>query len=638
MESESSPQKTVKAVPDSEEISKMDLNSTVESIKDLNSTMESTKDVNVTAESAIDLNSTIDSVDLNTTDTTNKLLNTTVELDTNSKKVLSPAQRKKHEEKMKQKQEREEQRIKERKEKEEQRRKEKEDRELQKRKDREEKDEQKRKEREEKEEQKRKEREEKEELKRKEKEEKEEQKRKEREEKEELKRKEKEEKEQKRQQEIDEKNREKKKKEELMLKEKAAFVNFFVPRKSSGPVELKKPEEEKKNAFMPFEVKSDMRVAPVIRFSISSTQKDALTDKLQQQNESVLYLEEIRNGKKLGRFPRTWPVEDDDDSVILLEETDIGERLEEEKPKVEKMRAKLLKFHENRRPAYFGTWRKKSRAIKSRKPLVKDTKFFDYEVDSDDDWEEEEPGEDIGGSEDEEKETEADDYEVDNDFFVPHGYLSDEEGQDEGGEGDGEEPQCEMETKLKLLQEEFEKEMSSKTERIKPRLIGCIWENRLLPKMQDAIHQFLEDRMMIVCGPIKLQKRDLLLGTNAKLSTSKNSASGRKQLSEENIPDFLSLVHGNTNNQNMIVNEFINYLAKKESDKPVSKASLFANLKRYAKWKKCPDEGVMHKKYCWYVNEEIRNQFNLQLELPNNWAYIGTNADESNTTKRKLIV
>jgi chromatin assembly factor 1 subunit A len=52
-------------------------------------------------------------------------------------------------------------------------------------------------------------------------------------------------------------------------------------------------------------------------------------------------------------------------------------------------------------------------------------KFFDYEVDSDEEWEEEEPGESLHGSDDE-KESE-DEYEVDNEFFVPHGYLSDEE-------------------------------------------------------------------------------------------------------------------------------------------------------------------------------------------------------------------
>ena len=53
--------------------------------------------------------------------------------------------------------------------------------------------------------------------------------------------------------------------------------------------------------------------------------------------------------------------------------------------------------------------------------------MLDYEVDSDDEWEEGvEAGESLSGSDDEESE---DDYEIDNDFFVPHGYLSDEEGE-----------------------------------------------------------------------------------------------------------------------------------------------------------------------------------------------------------------
>mgnify|MGYP002715754884 CR=1 FL=1 len=52
--------------------------------------------------------------------------------------------------------------------------------------------------------------------------------------------------------------------------------------------------------------------------------------------------------------------------------------------------------------------------------------MFNYDVDSDDEWEEEEePGESLLDS-DGEKEPEED-YEVDNDFFVPHGYLSDDE-------------------------------------------------------------------------------------------------------------------------------------------------------------------------------------------------------------------
>lgn len=60
--------------------------------------------------------------------------------------------------------------------------------------------------------------------------------------------------------------------------------------------------------------------------------------------------------------------------------------------------------------------------------------MFDYEINSDDEWEEEDPGESIHGTDNEEEP--EDDYEVDNDVFVPHGYLSDEEGDNKGNDND----------------------------------------------------------------------------------------------------------------------------------------------------------------------------------------------------------
>ena len=58
---------------------------------------------------------------------------------------------------------------------------------------------------------------------------------------------------------------------------------------------------------------------------------------------------------------------------------------------------------------------------------------LDYEVDSDDEWEEEEPGESLSDCEkdkddDEEAAAGDDDDEEDDGFFVPHGYLSEGEG------------------------------------------------------------------------------------------------------------------------------------------------------------------------------------------------------------------
>ena len=54
----------------------------------------------------------------------------------------------------------------------------------------------------------------------------------------------------------------------------------------------------------------------------------------------------------------------DDKEVVCVDE--------EKQSKGTVMKAKLLQFHENYRPAYYGTWRKNSKHITARKPLGQD--------------------------------------------------------------------------------------------------------------------------------------------------------------------------------------------------------------------------------------------------------------------------
>lgn len=94
------------------------------------------------------------------------------------------------------------------------------------------------------------------------------------------------------------------------------------------------------------------------------------------------------------------------------------------------------------RPPYWGTWTKHSEAVCARRPLGRDARL-DYEVQSEDDWEDEGEGEDLG-SDDEVDEAEAErprdaDGAADEDadgFVVADGYLSeDEQGHIEDGDG-----------------------------------------------------------------------------------------------------------------------------------------------------------------------------------------------------------
>lgn len=254
-------------------------------------------------------------------------------------------------------------------------------------------------------------------------------------------------KEEERQRKEEEKKRAKEEQEKKQQKEKAIFANFFVKR-----TEPKQASEggggsaaAAVGAFRPFQLKDGMTLASFVpqdvlrRFDAS-----ALDQLLQAQDAS----EEGWLARKA--FPRR---------------TLQTPRQQEQRP-----RAKLLQFCENVRPAYWGTWRKKSQAVSGRRPWGKE-KELDYEVDSEEEWEEEEPGESLSGTEDE-KESE-DDYEVDNDVFVPHGYLSEDE---EKGDNDPMTPET-LKARLKLRQEELQAELKSGTARpMRPLVVGCIWQ------------------------------------------------------------------------------------------------------------------------------------------------------------------
>lgn len=92
-------------------------------------------------------------------------------------------------------------------------------------------------------------------------------------------------------------------------------------------------------------------------------------------------------------------------------------------------RRKLLQFDKSHRPAYYGSFSKRSEVIRPRNPLKMDPNL-DYENDSDEEWEEEDPGESLSDcdkdEEDEKGDADEDDEAADG-FVVPDGYLSESE-------------------------------------------------------------------------------------------------------------------------------------------------------------------------------------------------------------------
>lgn len=101
-------------------------------------------------------------------------------------------------------------------------------------------------------------------------------------------------------------------------------------------------------------------------------------------------------------------------------------------------RYRFLSFHEDCRPAYYGTWTKKSNIVTGRTPFGKDGKYLDYDYDSEAEWEEgdDEIGEDIEDEDkckdDEDDEGDARIYDYDDGFCVADDrYLDSEDDVDD---------------------------------------------------------------------------------------------------------------------------------------------------------------------------------------------------------------
>lgn len=147
-----------------------------------------------------------------------------------------------------------------------------------------------------------------------------------------------------------------------------------------------------------------------------------------------------------------------------------------------------LRFYENVKPPYFGPKPQHS-TIDGRRALAKEPSI-DYEVDSDEEWDEGGPGESLSGSDSEQEE--KDDYEID-DFLVPHGYLSDDECEDvtlPGEDGDTKTgPLLKEQTLLAERSRHF-------SQQLHPQVIGCVW-----PENKDQFpekFQFLEKFKAVV--------------------------------------------------------------------------------------------------------------------------------------------
>ncbi|KAH9415471.1 Chromatin assembly factor 1, subunit A [Dermatophagoides pteronyssinus] len=132
-----------------------------------------------------------------------------------------------------------------------------------------------------------------------------------------------------------------------------------------------------------------------------------------------------------------------------------------------------LKFYENLKPPYFGP-KPLTTEIDGRRPFIK-LESLDYEVDSDEEWDEGGPGESLSNTDSEPEE--KDDYEIDNEFFVPHGYLSDDEfnmNSDLAINNDNND-KSQKNTGPLTKEQTLLNERNRIGDKLAPQMIGCFW-------------------------------------------------------------------------------------------------------------------------------------------------------------------
>lgn len=372
--------------------------------------------------------------------------------------------------------------------------------------------------------------------------------------------------------------------------------------------------------FAPFEIKENMSLAPLCRVHCEDSVLEELYRYLLNPADNLNGLKDWI-GQKPRRSGPTKPRQKDSlRGCITLK----GPKPEGVPDRKRYGPMKLLQFHENYRPAYWGTWNKKSSHISPRCPFRQDKELLDYEVDSDEEWEEEEPGESLSHSEGEDEEEGVEDDDDDDGFFVPHGYLSDDEGALEEEEGGDLEKQ---KLRQKLKAREWDELMSTKKKMkvLEPVVRGCVWDGE-----GPGLELF---QPYAVCLFEPLPKTDTSPGPE--------ELSQKCQRETQLLYQLLPLLHGNVNSSKVIITEFQELCRQQTSSSssplpplsspqsPAENIPTRIQLKRLIRTSAVYEKRSTYRRCCWYVHPEVLSCFGQEaLPVPCQWTYLTTGARE----------
>ncbi|KAJ3369018.1 hypothetical protein GGF31_005979 [Allomyces arbusculus] len=254
---------------------------------------------------------------------------------------------------------------------------------------------------------------------------------------------------------------------------------------------------------------------------------------------------------------------------------------------------KLLKFDEDRRPAYWGTWSKTSSVISARRPLARDPAVLDYEYDSEAEWDDEDvEGEEIRSDEDDE-----DDEEMGVDDDDEAAWLVDDVGDASDGNAGGVGVATNSAADVR--------------KRVPRKLEPVVIEATVTTGPWECPHPALEPfrAIFLSAGITSFDPRPppamLAAGPAAPTMPASAHSAGRKPAAfpEEHMVKFIKVVHQNTNGVSKIVDE----LRAIPEFASTPKTQLEARLKHIA----VKEKRHQSTRPCFYVRDEVLAEHGL---------------------------
>uniref|UniRef100_A0A9J7XM32 Chromatin assembly factor 1, subunit A (p150) n=2 Tax=Cyprinus carpio TaxID=7962 RepID=A0A9J7XM32_CYPCA len=361
--------------------------------------------------------------------------------------------------------------------------------------------------------------------------------------------------------------------------------------------------------FAPFEIKANMSLAPLTRVQCEDAVLEELDHYLAQPDSTLNGLKDWTRHKPRSSGPTRPSHSAVRDCVVITD----SQKADDVPDRHRYGRMKLLQFHDNYRPAYWGTCCKKSTHISPRCPLKQDKELLDYEVDSDEEWEEEEPGESLSHSEGDDDDEGGDDDDDDDGFFVPHGYLSEGEGALEEDEEGGDPEKQKVRQRMKAREWENELMSKGKVRVLEAVVRGCLWDG------EEPALDLLQPYAICMLEPLL---RDEPCTPEQDLS--------RQQRNERLLSQLLPLLHGNVNSSKVIINEFLEFCRQQASSPTGSFTDSVPpriHVRRIIKEHAVYEKRSTYRRCCWYVHPEVLARHSQEaLPVPCQWTYLTSGA------------